>query len=259
MKMRWISIAMILMAMIVVAAGGQSLQFLETEYYVIPLGESGIAADVLVEQVQTVGMSTIVYGVDGVTALRAGEATDATPAEVYLDAQVLVVDADRYQLTIRGEDFTYTVRPAAEGVELVIGTTAPLNAAAVLGEVLGKLQDLGIVGADVGLEYTAYDRNALKGPPTPEGVALDSTLYGMTIAEEWSAYAAEKGFALIGLRVDVVVEKLPGEVIPEAYEAYLVTETEQLAKLLLPVDLMVPLARLSAVGYVRLPYKPAVP
>jgi len=72
MKMRWISIAMILMAMIVVAAGGQSLQFLETEYYVIPLGESGIAADVLVEQVQTVGMSTIVYGVDGVTALRAG-------------------------------------------------------------------------------------------------------------------------------------------------------------------------------------------
>ena len=91
------------------------------------------------------------------------------------------------------------------------------------------------------------------------GRPLESTLYGLTVAEDWGAYARVKGITLVGLRADVVVEKLPGQVLPEEFRAFLVTETEQLAKLLLPVDLMVALAKSSAVGYVRLPYQPAIP
>jgi hypothetical protein len=256
---KWMSIVLILVGVSSLAAAGQALQFVETEYYIVALGEVATTPEALVAEAESEGITTIVYGDAGIEVTRNGGATDATPDEAAEDARVLIVDSGRFLLRVEEAAYVYAVRASETGYELVIGPATDLSATATLGEILTALQELGVVGTDVSLEYTAYEREVLKGPASPEGAALESTLYGLVVAEDWDAYAAAHGMTMVGLRVEVVAEKLPGEVIPEAYVPYLVTETEQLAKLLLPIDRIVPLAKASAVGFVRLPYQPAVP
>ena len=88
---------------------------------------------------------------------------------------------------------------------------------------------------------------------------MDSLLYRLVIAEDWFSFAATNGLTVTGLRADVVVEKLPGSDLAEAFEAYAYQETEQLAQLLVPISRLVALASAESTGYVRPAYRPAVP
>ena len=65
---------------------------------------------------------------------------------------------------------------------------------------------------------------------------------------------AAKGLALLGLDVDVVAEKLPGGTLSAALAAYAVSESRQVAELILPIEQRMALAQSNAVGVVRLPY-----
>jgi hypothetical protein len=68
-----------------------------------------------------------------------------------------------------------------------------------------------------------------------------------------------KGLALPGLDIEVVAEKLPGETSPAAFSAYVVSESRQVAELILPIEQRMALAQSNAVGVVRLPYVPVAP
>ncbi len=68
-----------------------------------------------------------------------------------------------------------------------------------------------------------------------------------------------KGFAFLGLDIEVVAEKLPGETSPAAFSAYVVSESSEVAELILPIEQLEALAQSNAVGVVRLPYVPAAP
>jgi hypothetical protein len=109
--------------------------------------------------------------------------------------------------------------------------------------------------------YRTFARSALKGPAAPQDLAakLDYALYGLGVAEDWFAYASQKGLALLGLRIEVVVEKTPGGILPATFSADMISETNTVASLVVPVDQLVSLARSTGVGYVRLPYVPVVP
>jgi hypothetical protein len=115
---------------------------------------------------------------------------------------------------------------------------------------------------DVDLDgYRTFARNALKGPAAPQDLAakLDYVLYGLGIAEDWFAYASQKGLALLGLHIEVVVEKIPGGTLPATFSADILAETSTVASLVVPVDQLASLARSTGVGYVRLPYVPVAP
>ena len=129
----------------------------------------------------------------------------------------------------------------------------------VLDPVLVSLRSMGILGDELSLNIQAYAKDDLKGPPPPTGAAIDSSLYGLLIARDWFGDAAAKGLTLVGLRVEVVAEILPGASLEEAFAPYVVEGSEGLAKLSLPIDLLLALARSSTVGYVRPPYHPSVP
>ena len=151
------------------------------------------------------------------------------------------------------------VRPAADGYELMISPSEDVAIADTLTSLLMSLQEIGVLGNSVDLEYAAFAKSDLKGPAPPAGASIDSVLYQLVVAEDWFAFAAANSLALTGLRVDVVAEKLPDGVLPEAFAAYVYEETDQLAKLLVPIDMLVTLASAEAVGYVRPPYQPAAP
>jgi len=242
------------------AAEAEGMMFTATHYYIFSLGEVGVAVADLVETGKAAAFSVVIYGVDGTPSVERADGPPDEPIDVVLAGdRVLVGDGDRFLLRVRGEDFTYTVRPSAAGYELVVNPSRDLPMIDVLTTILVSLQEIGVIGAEAGLEYRSFAKSDDKGPTPPAGAALDSDLYSLVMAEDWFEYAAAKGFTRVGLRVEVVAEKLPGAALPDAYQAYATAETDQLVRLLLPIDEIVSLSRSSAIGYVRPPYQPAVP
>jgi len=221
-----------------------------THYYIFSLGEMSVDLATLAGTTQSGGY-VVVRFVDNEPD---GDLAVALSAPAFL-----LIDNDRFTLRQTEEAYTFTVRPSANGYELVVNPAEELVLADVLGSILLSLQEIGIVGNDVNLEYTAFSKADLKGPAAPEGVFLESTLYGLMVAEDWFAYASMHGLTVVGLRVEVVAEKLPGAVLESSFSAYTLEETESLAKLLLPIDRLIALASSASVGYVRTAYQPAVP
>jgi hypothetical protein len=143
------------------------------------------------------------------------EALQAMPSLLY-------VDESWFLLRVTGEDLDYTVRPTGEGYELVLVPHKDLPLGETVETILSDLQGMGVVGS-VDMELTSqYAKESEKGPRPPEGVAIDSALYGL----------------------------------PEAFIPFIESESGELAKLLLPIWQLTELARSSSIGYVRLPYRP---
>lgn len=129
-----------------------------------------------------------------------------------------------------------------------------------LTSVIAELQAFGLFVTEFNLlDDSGFPKDALKGPAPPQGARMDSDLYWLTVAEDWFAFAAQKALSLTGLRVEVFAETFPTEQVPAEFGEYVVDETEQGAKLLLPVDRLVALASSDSIGYVRQLYRPAVP
>ncbi len=236
---------------------GEEADLLQTNYYVISIGEPKGSLDLLIQTAQGDQFTVIVISGETATSYRGSEATEE-PEAVLLDADsLLYVDQSLFLLQIAGEDLDYVVRPTEGGYALLLIPHRDLPQGETLISVLNELQQMGIVGEEVQMEWVdAFPKKADKAPKPPEGVAIDSDLYGLAVAADWFSTAASRGLTRVGLRVEVVAEKLPGETIPAAYQSYIVSETEELAKLLVPIHRLVGLAKSSAIGYVRPPYQP---
>jgi len=221
-----------------------------THYYIFSLGEMTVDAMAVAGTTQSAGFSVVRF-VD--------DEPDGDLAAALSAQKFLLIDGDRIYLRQTNDAHTYTMRPSATGYELVVNPAEDLTLTDTLGSILLDLQTIGVVGSEVNLEYAAYSKADLKGPAAPEGVPLDSTLYGLMVAEDWFAYASVHGLTLVGLRVEVVAEKLPGAALASTFSTYVTEETESLARLLLPIERLIALADSASVGYVRTAYQPAVP
>jgi hypothetical protein len=186
-----------------------------------------------------------------------------TIGQILLSAdRLLVLDGDRFYLRSSSATLSYAIRPSGAGLELVVSPKASIDLVDALTPIFVELQDVGIEGIDVDLtDYRTVVRNPFKGPAEPQDLAakLDYALYGLVVAEDWFTYASQKGLALLGLRIEVVVEKIPGASLPANFASLVISETADLASLILPVDEVASLARSAGVGYVRLPYVPVAP
>jgi hypothetical protein len=241
----------LLLAILVIGSGMavSGEQLLQTDYYLIAIGTIDTPIESLIQTAQ--GKSFSIAGSYGGEPLGgdAEEALQAMPALLY-------VDESWFLLRVTGEDFDYTVRPTGEGYELVLVPHKDLPQAETIYSAISSLQEMGILDS-VDMEITAqYAQEFEKGPLPPEGVAIDSALYGLSVAVDWFAEASRLGIDRVGLRVEVVAEKLPEGTIPEAFTPFIESESGDLAKLLLPIWQLTELARSSSIGNVRAPYHP---
>ena len=233
--------------------------FAATHYYILSLGEMSVDLSALIQTTQSAGFSVIQYDDDTAAVYRGGETVDIDVATALADEYVLLVDDSRFYLREIGEAYTFTVRPAEIGYELVINPQQDLSINDTLASILMALQQIGILGNDVNLEFASFAKADLKGPAAPAGVFIESTLYGLTVAEDWFAYATAKALTQMGIRVEIIAEKVPGGVLDAEFVDYVVEETVSLVKLLLPIDKLLTLAKSSSIGYVRIAYQPVVP
>ena len=233
--------------------------FSSTHYYILSLGEMSIDLSILTETAQSAGYSIIQYDGDSASAYQGSETAAIDVATALADDSVLLIDSSRFYLREIGETYTFTVRPAEIGYELVIKPSQELSINETLASILMGLQQIGILGNEVNLEFAAFAKADLTGPAAPAGVFIDSTLYGLTVAEDWFAFATAKGLTQVGLRVEIVAEKVPGGELAAEFIDYVVEETDSLVKLLLPINELLTLAKSTSIGYVRLAYQPSVP
>lgn len=233
--------------------------FAATHYYILSLGEMAVDLPSLIQSIQSSGQTVVQYEGDEATITRGNDTVDDLLSNALADDTVLLVDGDRLYLSEVGASYTYVVRPAESGYELVINPEQELSVNDTLAAILVDLQQLGILGSEVNLDFASFAKADLKGPAAPEGVLIDSTLYGLTVASDWFAYSSLKGLTQVGLRVEVVAEKLPGGVLDTAFSDAVIEESDSLVKLLLPIDELLTLAESSAIGYVRIAYQPSVP
>jgi hypothetical protein len=233
--------------------------FLATHYYILSLGGMSIDLAGLTQTAQSAGYSIIRYDGATPTVTRGGQVVDVPVQTALFDESTLMIDGDFFHLRHLGDTYAFTVRPSEIGYELVVNPSQDQPFGDTLAAILTSLQQLGILGSEVNLDFASYAKADLKGPAAPEGVFIDSSLYGLTVAEDWFAYAELKGFTQVGLRVEVVAEKVPGGVLDPEFSAYVLEETEDLVKLLCPINELLTLAKSSAIGYVRTAYQPSIP
>lgn len=262
MRVRNVVVALVVSSILVGAVvwltAGDTLPFKQTEYYIFPLGGTLIDLESLSASAKADEYTVIRYDGNSVVAY-AGESLATEPVDVLLaSGRLLIVDAGRFLLRVSGEAVTYAVRPSSVGLELVFSPHEDLSIDAVVA-VLQDLQQLGIIGDEVDFGFQSFAKDDLKGPAPPAGARIESDLYWLAVAEDWHAFAAFKSLTLVGLRVEVVAEKLPGSGIPVEYAGYVTSESESLARLLLPIDQLVSLATSGSVGLVRQAYEPVAP
>lgn len=242
------------------AAGCVSTLLVPEEYYVIPVGEIDISVATSVESARNLDYTVLIQEVDGLAAWRGSTLTDEEEAVLLQQSSVIYVDGGSVLVQVQTASYGFVLRPAEEGYELVVTPSETIDAGSALVEILLSLSRIGITPGSISLDPArSFSQSDLKGPPTPEGVALESSLYHLVISADWFAAATTGGVQRIGLRVSVVAEKSAGNLIPEMYREFIVEETDRLVELLLPIHMLVPLARSASVTYVRLPYQPVVP
>ncbi len=238
-------------------AVGTGADLLSTDYYLISIGTVNVPIADLIHTTQTDGYTVIVRSGDEVHSYRGTNTTTAPEKELIQESPLLYVDDGQFLLQVQGTNYDYTVRPGeGKNYTLVIVPHTDLPMANTLTTVITELQKVKVVGSEVNMEFQTFPQHAVKSPAPPAGVPIDSRLYAVMVAPNWFTAAADAGLTRIGLRVEVVAEKLPDSAVPEEFRQYIESETAGLAKLLLPINKLIDLARAPTIGYLRPPHQP---
>ena len=262
MRRRCRHVGALVFLLLIALVGGSDLlgsesDLLQTHYYMISIGAVEISIESLIQTAKE-GEFAVIVDSDAQTEFYRGSNPTDESEETLLGADALLyVDHDWFLLRKAGQDFDFVVRPAEIGYTLLLSPHRDLPQGDTLFAVLGELLQMGVVGEEVQMEWGgAFPKETDKLPQPPDGVVIDSALYGLMMAEDWFAAAASQGLTRVGLRVEVVAEKLAGATIPTTFQDSIVSETEELSKLLVPIHRLAELARSEAVSYVRPPYQP---
>lgn len=168
----------------------------------------------------------------------------------------LIVDGQRFWIRLDEPGWRLNLRPAPGGdYELFLSTEPPKTeiTEADLQAVRSALTPFGVLPAR--LELTPYVPP--EKPEPPEGVRLDSLLYGLTLAPDWTDYALAHGLELSGLRAVVVVELTSPEARPpEGLDLVVESRSERLLRAQVLIHRLAELASDPAVSFVRPPAQP---
>ena len=115
------------------------------------------------------------------------------------------------------------------------------------------LSALGLLPQGQTIELVAKDV-PLKLPRPPEGSKLDPVLWALAGHPDWIGFARDYALERVGLRVRVVVEKV-GE-LSDQFEPYILSSSDGLAELMVPIPLLPALGEDPAARTVRPPYIP---
>ncbi|HDL85151.1 MAG TPA: hypothetical protein ENH11_02285, partial [Candidatus Acetothermia bacterium] len=214
---------LLLLLGLAVSAGAEETLFSPGNYYLISIGTVTSKVTSLVQTGQQKGFTVIGLGDDGSTAYRGTKKTQEPESDLIDAPSLLYVDGTRFLLRLRGEAFDYEVRPGEKGYDLVLIPHQNMTASDLVSDVLTPLQQIGVVGAEVDMEYKTFILNPEKSEAPPAGVAIDSNLYNLMIAPDWLAAAKKMNLDRTGLRVIVVAEKVPAGAIPEQFKPYVVS------------------------------------
>lgn len=195
-------------------------------------------------QTESVPLGMWVDGALAFNGVENAQELEGSSAYAYLDGDLLLVSVEGVsaRAILRGEF------PKAEVIGLAGDTGLGLP-----GEFLHLADTLGLLPKYCALEF---EQRAvpLKLPRSPEGVRLDSVLWGLVNHPDWLEFSRNHGLEREGLRVRVVAE-LEGE-LDEQFEPYVHSSTQRLAELLIPIPYLPELGRDPAVRTVRPPHTP---
>jgi len=253
-----IAVLILLVGTVAWLSTGQALSFHQANYYVFSLGGPAVDVESLFRTAQAEGYAVVRYDSTGVTAYEGDQLATETLDDLLASSRLIIIDGGRFLLRASTETSTFAVRPNSSGLELVFSPQEDQAMDGVV-SVLLELERMGILSEEVDFGFQEFARDDPKGPAPPASARMESDLFGLTVAEDWHAFASAKGLSLVGLRVEVVAELLPGSELPAEYADYVNSESETLVGLLLPVDQLVPLASSQSIGLLRKPYEPVAP
>jgi hypothetical protein len=175
----------------------------------------------------------------------------------------LYVDGGLFLLRARTQRYHYTVRPSPTEVghyEVTVQPISDSDGFATATEILQKLAELGVV-TSISLSLPLEEMTVLPGsklPKAPEGVKLDSVLYGLSLMPDWYEFALTQQLEMWGLRVRVLIElnTANGQLSPVHNLIIEARSSSGLIRALIPVHALSDVARDPAVRIIRPPSTP---
>ena len=252
-------IALLLGLSLVLAGGirGESLSADSFYKAAFPLPQPDIAT--IAERAQGLGFWIRIEQGFNVTYLHGAELCNTClpeDEESFFGLPQLYLDGELFLVRLAEERYRMNVRPSAEKArmyEVIVRPITKLKRAEVEQEALGWLRRLGIVQT-ASLDFIELVPE--EKPQPPAGLRLDSLLYALTLAPDWHDFARERGLALFGMRIKVIVELASPDAVLQGYHLIEEARSENLMRVLVPVSELLRLAEDPAAGFVRLPYVP---
>ncbi len=201
----------------------------------------------LLSKAQELGIPTLAYTEGG--AVLSGVQSES---ELLSSDRYLIYDPPYFLLSVQTDSSLAVLRGDDRSAELIsLGRDG--NIALPPQELFDLLDQLGLLPSGQTVELQAEEL-PLKLPAVPEGVKLDAELWGLLSYPDWLGFARDHGLELQGIRVHVVVERTSA--LPEKYEPYIISSSDGLVEMSLPIPLLSELGREPVVKLVRPPYTP---
>lgn len=185
-------------------------------------------------------------------------ACDPSQEASFFTTPQLHVDGQNFWIRLDEQDWRLNLRPAASGLELIVSPKLPKTELTTedLNEIRSALGPFGLLPAELSFEPLVPPAK----PVPPEGVRLDSILYGLMLAPDWKLYAQEKGLELSGLRARVLVELTSAEAQPPVgLDLVIEARNGPLVRAQALIHRLEELARDPIVAFVRPPAQPQPP
>ena len=221
--------------------------FGETPKYL--LGEVTLPQGALAElpaRAEALGIPSLIYTQTGPQFKGVQDESELLAADTYLIYDppyfLLSQQTDSTRVVLRGKE---TAQLIAGGVSDVL--FAPPESFFEL------LSALGLLPQGETIELVAKEV-PLKLPRPPQGSKLDPVLWALVEHPDWIGFARDYALERVGLRVRVVVEKA-GE-LSDQFEPYILSSSDGLAELMVPIPLLPQLGEDPAARAVRPPYVP---
>ncbi len=172
----------------------------------------------------------------------------------------LIVDGQQFWIRLDEPQWRVNLRPAPQtaSYEFIVSPKLPKTSLSDndVNAILDTLKPFGVLptqSASLQLETMI--------PPTkpvpPEGARIDSVLYGLTQAPDWTDYAQQQNIELSGLRAQVIVELTSADAsLPDGVDLVATSRSGALVSAQARIDQLVRLASASSVAFVRLPSQP---
>lgn len=178
----------------------------------------------------------------------------------FFEPPQLIVDGQAFWIRLDEPQWRVNLRPATQsaGYELIVSPKLPKTSLSAddvdaIRETLTPLNVLPQQSSSLELEAMVPPTK----PTPPEGVRIDSVLYGLTQAPDWMDYAHQQSISLSGLRAAVIVELSSADAsLPEGIDLAATSRSGSLVSAQARIDQLVRLASAPSVAFVRLPSRP---